>query len=134
MTALTIAIYAATLLIWMAALCIATRTNKRQRAEIHDLTEQNHSQRAKIADLLKEVLQARTENIGSHEEYLNYEIANYIGNAEYKAEGDKVWRIATIKDDNSSVCIYTLIKVFDDPDPEYNRREAEDLANHLNEK
>lgn len=28
----------------------------------------------------------------------------------------------------------TLIKLFNDPDPDFNRREAEDLAKHLNEK
>lgn len=127
MTALTITIYAATLLIWATALYIATRAIKRQRSEIRE-------QSAKIDDLRNEVLQVKIEKLGIRDEQLAYEIANLIDGAEYKAEGNKVWRIAVIDDGDRCTTIHTLIKRFTDPDESFNLREAEDLAKHLNEK
>ena len=107
MTAL-ITIYAATILIWATALLIATRTIKRQDKEMRELN-------ADINRHLAATLHPR---------------ATYIATTNETCGFAYVTREVTIDGHNFT----TLIKVFTDEDPNYNLREAEDLAKHLNEK
>lgn len=108
MTALTIIIYAATVLILAAALYIATRTIKRQDKEIRELNA----------------------DINRHFAATLHPWATYMVTTNETCGFAYVIREATIDGHNFT----TLIKVFTDEDPDFNLREAEDLAKHLNEK
>lgn len=103
----TIIIYAATLLIWAAALYIATRTIKRQQRKIRDLSASN-----------ERFYQAEASDKAT------YETA--------EALMGMVYVVRRVKIDGYEHT--TIIKIFNDPDEDYNLREAEDLAKHLNEK
>lgn len=108
MTALTIIIYSATVLIWAAALYIATRTIKRQDKEMRELNA----------------------DINRHFAATLHPRATYMATTNETCGFAYVTREVTIDGHNFT----TLIKVFTDEDPDFNRREAEDLAKHLNEK
>lgn len=106
MTALII-IYAATILIWATALLIATRTIKRQRSEIRE-------QRLRIDRYIK------CNNCTNPHYIVNTTEDGCIGVERICYEDGYIHSV--------------VIKLFTDEDPDYNRREAEDLAKHLNEK
>lgn len=90
------------------ALYIATRTIKRQDKEMRELNA----------------------DINRHFATTLHPRATYMATTNETCGFAYVIREATIDGHNFT----TLIKVFTDEDPDFNRREAEDLAKHLNEK
>ena len=107
MTAVTIIIYIATILIWAATLCIATRTIKGQQREIHALSAAN-----------ERFYQAEASDKAT------YEMMETLMGIAYV--------VRRVKIDGYEHT--TIIKVFSDDDPDFNRREAEELVDKLNEK